>query len=189
MGKRRAENMVSMKKWIKKSKTPKVHVMEKMRVSMHNADGYNDLTEFDTINFVKSQKPELHGVIESKIREESTRKFKIPGYETVEVRRSDLDEDREGGGLIVFIKKIDGIRMQERKFKIRRESLQYVQKEIIWITSRTSGGDKLAVGFVYISHQESRDKYGEWNDRIYEVLEDEIKVLKDQGFKVMINGT
>ena len=189
MGKRRPVNMVNMKKWIKKSKTPEVHVKkEKMRVSMHNADGYNDLTEFDTINFIKSQKPEIHGVIESKIREEDARRFKIPGYETVEVRRSDLEEDREGGGLMVFIKKVDGIRMQERKFKIKRESLQYVQKERIWVTSRTSGGDKLAVGFVYVSHQESKDKYGEWNDGIYEVLEDEIKVLKNQGFKVMING-
>ena len=189
MGKRRAENMESMKKWIKKIKTPGPLIKkEKMRVSMHNADGYNDLTEFDTINFIKSQKPEIHGVIESKIRKEDARKFKIPGYETVEVRRSDLEEDREGGGLMVFIKKTDGIRMQERKFKIKRESLQYVQKERIWITSSTSGGDKLAVGFVYVSHQESKDKYGEWNDGIYEVLEEEVEVLKGQGFKVMING-
>ena len=188
MGKRRAENMVSMKKWIKKNKTELQVREEKVRVSMHNADGYNELTEFDTINFIKSQKPEIHGVLESKIREEDSRKVKIPGYVTLEVRRSDLDEDREGGGLIVFIKKTDGIKMQERKFKIRRDSLQYVQKERIWITARTSGGDKLAVGFVYVSHQESKDKYGEWNDGVYEVLEEEIKVLKDQGFKVVLNG-
>ena len=160
---------------------------EKVRISMHNADGFNELTEHDTVNFLKSQKPEIHGVLESKLREEDARKVKVPGYLTLESRRSDLDDDRDGGGILVFIKKTDGIRMQEKKFKIGKKTLQYVQKERIWITAKTSG-EKLAVAFVYVSHQTKNDKYGEWNDGLYEVLENEIKVLKEQGFKVLIKG-
>ena len=192
MGKRKANSLEIPRmrnKRIKEGKRTEEIMMkkEKVRVSMQNADGFNELTEYDTLNFIKSQKPEIHGVLESKLRDEDSKKIKVPGYAVVENRRSDLEDDRDGGGIIVFIKKTAGIKMQEKKFKIRKPALQYVQKERTWVTAKTDG-EKLAVGFVYVSHQTADDKYGQWNDGVYEVLEDEIKILKQQGFKILLKG-
>ena len=154
---------------------------------LHNCNGFDDLSEYDTVDLIKSQKPEILGILETHHREEDTKSVKIPGYKTFESRRSDLAGDKEGGGIMVLAKETDGIKIEEKRFKIKNKELEFVSKERMWVTART-GADKIAVGFVYIGHQSSTDKWGEWNDGIYEVLEEEVKKLQDQGYKVLLKG-
>ena len=160
---------------------------ENIKIVLHNCNGFDDVTENDTLDLIKSHKPEILGILETHHREEDTKSVKIPGYKTFESRRSDLAGDREGGGIIILAKKTDGLKIEEKSFKIKKKEFQYVSKERMWITART-GTDKVAVGFVYMSHQSSTDRWGEWNEGIYEVLEEEVKKLQDQGFRVVLKG-
>ena len=160
---------------------------EDIRIVLHNCNGFDDITEYDTLNLIKSQKPEVIGILETHHREEDTKSIRVPGYRTLETRRSDLAGDTEGGGIMVLVKDTSGIKICEKKFKIKKKELEYVAKERMWITAMT-GAEKVAVGFVYMSHQSSSDKWGKWNDGIYEVLEGEVRKLKDQGFRVLLKG-
>ena len=167
----------------KKPRTAK----EDIRVILHNCNGFDDITEYDTLNLIKSQKPEIVGILETHHREEDTKMIKVPGYRTLETRRSDLAGDTEGGGIMVFMKETSGVKIGVKRFKIKNKELEYVNKERMWVTAVT-GADKVAVGFVYMSHQSSTDKWGKWNDGIYEVLEGEVGKLKEQGFRVLLKG-
>lgn len=167
----------------KKLRVPK----ENIKVVLHNCNGFDDITEYDTMNLIKSQKPEIVGILETHHREEDTKKIKVPGYRTFETRRSDLAGDTEGGGIMILAKKTSGVKIEERRFKIKKKELEYVAKERMWVTAVT-GADKVAVGFVYVSHQSSTDKWGKWNDGIYEILEGEVRKLKEQGFRILLEG-
>ena len=80
----------------KKLRTP----TENIKVMMINARGLDEVTEHDIVSLIKNQKPEVMGVLETHLREEDgSRKINTPeGYSKFEVRRSDLDDDKDGGG-------------------------------------------------------------------------------------------
>ena len=52
--------------------------------------------------------------------------------------------------------------------------------------------DKIAVGFVYVAAENRSEKnkegFNRWNDSIYEVLEEDVKSLRREGCKVVLNG-
>ena len=116
---------------------------------MLNARGLDEVTEHDIISLVRNQKPEVMGVLETHLREEDgSRKINTPeGYAKFEVRRSELEEDKDGGGLMVLYKKAQGIKIEEKKLKIRKKENSFVGKERTWLTVKTKT-EKLAVGFV-----------------------------------------
>ena len=118
---------------------------------LHNARGFDEVTEHDTMNLIKNQKPEVVGILETHLREEDgTRQFDIPkGYSKLEVRRSDLADDKDGGGIMVIFKNAQGLKTEHKKLKIRNKENNFVEKERVWVTVKTKT-DKLAVGFVYV---------------------------------------
>ena len=71
--------------------------------------------------------------------------------------------------------------------KISKPELQYVDKERLWVTYKSSGG-KTAVATVYLGWNASDDRHHDWNMGIFEVLEDEVRDLRDQGFRVVLQG-
>ena len=93
---------------------------ENIKVMMLNARGLDDVTEHNTISLIRNQKPEVMGIIETHLREEDgSRKICVPeGYMKVEVRRSDLDDDKNGGGIMVLYKRAQGVRIEEKKLLI-----------------------------------------------------------------------
>ena len=163
-----------------------------MKVVTHNTNGYNESSEFDTRKLIETQKPDLVGILETKLRkEDGGRDLDVKGYARFEVRRSDEDEDRRGGGIMVFAKESSNVEFSVFEFKIEGEKHIHVQKERIWITRKGKTGAKMAFCFVYIAHQTTApvsDQFGEWNDAIYEVLEEEIKILRKRGFKIQVAG-
>ena len=163
-----------------------------IKVVTHNTNGYNESSEYDTKELIKTQKPDVVGILETKIRrEDGGRDLDIKGYARFEVRRSDEDEDRKGGGIMVFAKETSNVKLGVFEFKIEGESHAHVQKERLWITRKPKTGAKMAFCFVYMAHQTTApvsDQFGKWNDAIYEVLEKEIKILKKRGYKIHLSG-
>ena len=188
---------LSIKKKIKESRgrkqvETKSFKSNTMKVVTHNTNGYNESSEFDTKQLIKTQKPDLVGILETKLRrEDGGRDLDIAGYARFEVRRSDEDEDRKGGGIMVFAKESSNVKFSVFEFKIEGEKHIHVQKERIWITRKGKTGVKMAFCFVYMAHQTTapvHDQFGDWNDAIYEVLEEEIKIMRKRGFKVQVSG-
>ena len=166
---------------------------ENIKVMMINARGLDEVTEHDIVSLIKNQKPEVMGVLETHLREEDgSRKVNIPeGYSKFEVRRSDLDDDKDGGGLMIMYKKTQGIKIEEKKLKIRKKENDLVSKERAWLTVKTKT-EKLAIGFVYVAAENrsetNKEKFSKLNDSIYEVLDEDIRKLRKEGFKIMLNG-
>ena len=133
------------------------------------------------------------GILETHLREEDgSRKVSFPeGYMKVEVRRSDLDDDKNGGGIMVLYKRAQGVRIEEKKLKIRGQENQFVKNERVWMSIKTKT-DKLAVGFVYVAaenrSEKNKEKFDRWNDSIYTVLEDDMKKLRREGYVIVLNG-
>ena len=130
---------MNIKKAIKRSRNSDGHLRdnekklevptERIKIVLHNARGFDAVTEHDTINLITSQKPELVGVLETHLREEDgSRKVNTPaGYSMIEARRSDLAEDKDGGGIMVFYKRAQGIKIEQKKLKIRRKENSFVE--------------------------------------------------------------
>ena len=91
---------------------------------------------------------------------------------------------------MVMYKKTQGIKIEEKKLKIRKKENNFVAKERAWITVKTKT-EKLAVGFVYVAAENrseiNKERFNKWNDSIYEVLDEDIMKLRREGFKIMLN--
>ena len=163
-------------------------VKQNVKIVSLNTNGFSELTENDVREVMRSQKPGLVGLLETKLRQEDgVREVEMPGYDVVDIRRSDLAGDKEGGGILVYSRQGGGIKYREKVFKIRKKENKHVASERVWIQAR-AGRMKWAVCFVYIAQQKSRDEFGEWNDAIYEVLSEEILKMKKEGFRIHLSG-
>ena len=160
-----------------------------LKVVTLNARGYNDGTEHDVRKLIKSQSPDVVGILESMLREEdSGRVLGIEGYNRVEARRSDAAGDKAGGGIMVFTKEAKGVKYREKVFTIKEKANRFVSKERLWITSSPRKGLKVAFLFVYMAYQGEGDVNAEWNDRVYDVISEEIDVLRSKGFIIHMAG-
>ena len=73
-------------------------------------------------------------VTETKIRLEDRDKIKMDGFEVHETRRADADDDKQGGGLAILIRKKDGIIFKQNNARIQEERHALVEKERLWVT-------------------------------------------------------
>ena len=163
-----------------------------IKIVTHNSNGLDEGSEHDTRVLISRQEPDLVGIVETKLRQEDGRKeLEVKGYKKFEVRRSDAEDDRKGGGIMVLAKESSSAKYDVFEFKIAGRNHQYVQKERLWVTRRARTGIKVAFCFVYMAHQTTspvHDLYGAWNEGIYAVLEEEIKILRSKGFKIHLSG-
>ena len=152
----------------------------------HNLNGLTEMSENDLRATIKRMNLDIVGVMETKLRQEDSKEMELEGYRKFEARRSDLAEDRAGGGVMVLAKDSDDIRFNERKFRLKKVH-DFVRNERVWVTARTAG-DKIAFCFVYFAQQKDKDDFGEWNNSMYKVIEKERNILKKEGFKVTVAG-
>ena len=136
-------------------------VKQNVKIVSLNTNGFSELTENDVREVMRIQKPGLVGLLETKLRQEDgVREVEMSGYDVVDIRRSDLAGDKEGGGILVYSRQGGGIKYREKVFKIRKKENKHVASERVWIQAR-AGRMKWAVCFVYIAQQKSRDEFGE----------------------------
>ena len=103
--------------------------------------------ELEIEQTVASQDLDTVLLVETKLRTEARKKIKIEGYKAFERRRSDADEDKKGGGICILTRTKGGQDFRAYNPDIPEPSLQYVNKERIWVTYDSARG-RTAIGLV-----------------------------------------
>ena len=159
-----------------------------LRCGLLNVDGLGPATLEDVKAAFHRRSPDLCILLETKRRaEEIGSNISIEGYDHHELRRSTVAGDRGGGGIAVYTKKSDGLVFHRFSPKITDESMSFVNKERCWMTL-TSQNYKTAVCGTYIGCQYPDDRYKDWNNAIYSVIQKEAAELRASGHRVIILG-
>ena len=165
-----------------------VDVKRTLRCALLNVDGLGSDTFEDVVNTVERKTPDVCILLETKRRiEDGNRDISIDGYELHEVNRSDLANDREGGGIAVYTKQSEGLLFEPHCPDIDDASSSFVAKERFWVTVK-SVHSKTAICGLYLGCQYPDDRYGLWNEQIYLVVQIEAAVLRAQGYRVVFLG-
>ena len=158
-----------------------------MKMACLNVNGWTDQSRHDVLSAIEAKNTDVFSIVETKLRVEDKKRIKIPGFEVVESRRENADNDKKGGGLACCMRKNTGVGFSRLDPEIIRPELQYVDRERLWVTYQSQGG-KTAVATVYLGFQASDDHHSEWNAGILEVLADEVRDLRGKGFRVLLQG-
>ena len=183
--KRRFNQCRAMKCAKLKDSVGTVQTKNLLRCSLLNVDGLNEASMSNVENTIAAKKLDIVVLLETKRRaEEAGLDITVPGYSLHEARRSNNAGDRDGGGIAVYTKLSDGILFKEHKPDVTDQAHAFVNSERIWITveSQTS---KTAICSLYLGCQHSDDRFGQWNDIIYDVVQREAFVLRSKGFRVV----
>ena len=181
--KRMRENSIGRDKDVSK-----VQASDCVKVVSFNCNGWSEMSENDTMELARTQKPGIMGILETKLRQEDgSREVEIPEYDVVDVRRSDLAGDKEGGGILIYTRQAGNVKYREKTFRIKKKEHKHVQNERVWIVAK-AGRSKWAFCFVYIAQQKRNDEFGEWNEAIYDVLGKEVTQLRNEGHKIYLAG-
>ena len=157
-----------------------------LKCAMLNVDGLSPSTLEDIKEVFVKKQPDLCYILESKRREEDIGiDIAIDGYAFHEVRRSDVSGDKGGGGLVCYTRIVDGVVFQEYKPDIGDPDKHFVAKERMWMKTESSVL-KTAICGAYFGCQTVDDKYGCWNEAMYDTLHEEVTLLKNQGFRVVV---
>ena len=133
---------------------------------MLNVDGLSDTSLADVQDFVSQSSPDVVFLLETKRRfEEFGTDIAIEGYEHFEVKRSDVADHKQGGGLVCYMKKSDGLVFNRYTPDIMDKELEYVNYERIWITI-DSLQSKTAILGVVMGCQYDDDRHADWNEGI-----------------------
>ena len=84
---------------------------KRLKTCFLNVDGLSEATLEDVKSTIRVKSPDIVFLIETKRREEEENgtDISIPGYRVREVRRSDLANDKDGGGIAVYTRLSDGL--------------------------------------------------------------------------------
>ena len=160
----------------------------KLKTCFLNVDGLNDVTFEDIKNTVDLKKPDMVFLVETKRRCESTNNdINIPDYTLHEACRSDIANDKDGGGIAVFTKVSDGIVFKRYTPDIPDPHAAFVANERVWITVE-SQACKTAVCGLYMGCQFGDDRNCDWNNTIYQTLQHESFALRSKGYRVVFLG-
>ena len=111
----------------------------------------------------------------------------IDDYKVFETRRSDVAEDKCGGGISVYCKTSEGLMFKRFSPIIEEENLVFVDKERLWILC-DSVGFKTAICGVYMGCQFTDNRNDSWNSRIYSVIMREQADLRRKGYRIILLG-
>ena len=106
------------------------------------------------------RRSDVHFVFETKRRlEEFGSDISVEGYDLYEARRSDLADDKAGGGIAAYTRNTEGLNICEQHPKILDPSDAFVNTERMWFTveSTNTKGSKTAVCGAYAGCQHSED--------------------------------
>ena len=152
-----------------------------------NADGWSEQSKLDVLSAIEAKNIDIFSVLETKKRVEDKDKLKVPGFDIFESRREEAKKDKKGGGIACLVRKSSGILVKEHLPKISQPELQYVAAERLWLTYQSQQG-KTALCTVYLGFNHADDRHLAWNQGILSVLSDEIRDLRERGFRVLLQG-
>ena len=153
-----------------------------------NVDGLGPGSFEDVCSTIKVKNPDLCILIETKRRiEEANSDIEVDGYDLRETNRSDMANDKSGGGLAFYSKKGDGLLFKPHTPNIDDKDMSFVNKERSWLTVE-SASSQTAICGLYMACQHSDDKFGRWNDLMYLVLKLESAKLRAEGYRIVFIG-
>ena len=153
-----------------------------------NVNGLGEVTMEDVKDTIKVKEPDIVILVETKRREEEVGiDISIPGYRLYERRRSDMAEDKDGGGIVVYTRLADGLLFNNHTPNITNEDAAFVSNERVWVTVE-SESCKTAICGLYLGCQYSDDRNAEWNSLIYRTIQEESFSLRSRGYRVVFLG-
>ena len=151
-------------------------------------DGLSEPTLEDIKNTVQLKTPDVVFLVETKRRLEDTGiDISIPGYRLHETLRSDVANDKDGGGIAVYTKLSDGILFKLHTPDIANPEAVFVANERVWITAE-SQSYKTAMCGLYLGCQYGDNRNNDWNDTIYRTIQQESFSLRSQGYRLVYLG-
>ena len=134
------------------------------------------------------KKVDIAVIVETHHRLEQTfTECSIDDYKVFETRRSDVSEDKSGGGILVYCKTSEGLMIKQFSPIIEEENLLFVNNERIWILC-DSVGFKTAICGVYMGCQFVDNRNEAWNSKIYSVIMKEQSDLRRKGYRIVFLG-
>ena len=155
---------------------------------LFNTRGLSQSSHADISLAVKRENVDIVVITETHYRQEQTIKHNtLDGFRIYETRRSDVSEDKNGGGVLIYCKTSEGLIMKQFKPDVENDNLSFVDKERVWVLCE-SVGYKTAVCGVYFGCQFTDDSNSEYNALIYSVILREQALLRKKGYRTVIMG-
>ena len=161
---------------------------DKSLVIMHlNANGLSEESVYDISSAADSKDVNVICVTETHFRkEQNIVHHEIPGYNVFEARRSDISEDKGGGGLAVYCRD-NGPLYKLHSPSIRNPRCAFVNNERLWVLCETQAY-KTAICCIYMGFNQEDGRHEEWNQLIYATISEEQNDLRRRGFRVCVVG-
>ena len=172
--------------WGREGEKTAVNRRKSLKLGCLNVDGWSDQSKHDVLLAIESRNLDIFSVIETHRKtgdDESRNKLKVKGFDVFECRRK--QEDKKGGGIACLVKNSSGVIAREYAPEIIEKELKYVSRERLWVLCE-SQQQKTAICSIYIACQ--GDHHLQWNRGIYEVLSKEVVVLREKGYRCVLQG-
>ena len=170
---RSQENVLDRKKFI--------------RLGCLNVNGWSEQSRYDVLDALESNQVDVFSLVETHARREDKEKLKIPGFEVFQCKRQEATRDKKGGGVACLVRKSSGVTFKKHSPNIPRAELNYVANERLWVTYQSQSG-RTAIGTVYLGYNDADGRHYNWNKGILEVLTEEVRELRDEGYRVIVQG-
>ena len=182
--KKRANNRF---KWKLKENVGEVVSKNELVTSCLNVDGLSYDSFVDVCDFVDQTSPDVVFLLETKRREEHLGfDISLSGYDVFEVKRSDTEGHKGGGGIACYTKRTEGLNFERHRPEVPAQ-LDYVNYERVWIKV-SSPKCKTAILSVYGGCQYPDNRNADWNEGIYLVLSNEVQQLRAEGYRIAFCG-
>ena len=154
-----------------------------------NVNGWGDVSKDDVEKAMGCMNIDIFSLVETNAKKKVTErgpKVKVQGCTVFEARREN-EGDKPGGGIACAVRNSAGIVATRHNPTINNPAFNYVSAERLWIKYKSDHG-KSAICTVYLGFQADDQRHQEWNEGIYHVLADEIRQLRGDGFRVLLQG-
>ena len=154
-----------------------------------NVNGWDEVTKYDVEAAMNAMNIDVFSLVETNAKKkpgENRPVVEVEGCKVYEVRRQ-RDGDRVGGGVACVVRKVLGVVVTRYEPKISNPDLAYVSAERLWIKYKSDQG-WTAICTTYLGFQAIDDRHQDWNEGIYEVLAEEIRSLRGEGYRVILQG-
>ena len=158
-------------------------------IAFLNVDHLSGPTFYDVVTTVETKSPDIVFLLETfRTVEDSHEDINIPGYTKYEALRSEVAEDRNGGGIAAYCKLTDGVHFSRLSMECDSKEEQFVEKERIWVEVKNDKNKRTAVCGIYFGCETPDDRYGVWNDLMYARIQKEVIDLRAKGYRVILVG-
>ena len=159
-----------------------------LSISLLNVDGFTLSKQNDVKDTLLEKAPDVCILLETKRRKEVVdNDVQLDGYKVLERRRSNSAKDKDGGGILMYLRNDKGYEFLPHDPIIANPEHAFVNKERLWVTV-DSLKHKTAICGVYLGFQAGDDRHSSWNEMIYEVLASEVYDLRQKGYRVVLLG-